>query len=219
MSTSRYGLSEDEVRGKNTYSRDIYDKIFDKLLKNELVPGNIINRRAIAAELGVSVAPVLEAFLQLEMEGFIESIPRKGTIVKPIKEADVYGQLMMREAIECQAARLYCGTPIRAHRASLDALAEALERGEVDAPGHWRQELDFHGALIKLGECPVLSQEFVRVMKLGSFYRLNRILPDSDRAERTSHIALLDRLMDDDPDLAEQALRVHLRSGKAHIYR
>ena len=58
----------------------MYEHLLENFLQNELVPGHILNRREIAQQLGVSVAPVLEAFLQLEMEGFVESIPRKGTL-------------------------------------------------------------------------------------------------------------------------------------------
>ena len=56
-------------------SETIYEKLLDMLTKGELMPGEIINRREIASRLEVSVAPVLEAMLKLEMEGYIETIP------------------------------------------------------------------------------------------------------------------------------------------------
>jgi DNA-binding GntR family transcriptional regulator len=219
MSLSHYGLHQDAGGLKNSLSRDVYEKLLLRFLRNELVPGDILNRRMISQQLGVSVAPVLEALLQLEMEGFVESIPRKGTIVRPIRQEDVYGQLMLREAVECQAARLYCGAPVSTHRASMDLLASPLESGEPDTPEHWKQEIDFHGALVELANCPALSNEFMRIMRLSSFIRLNRILNQSDKLERQSHLALLDVLSRDDPDGAEQAIRAHLRSGKHNVFR
>ena len=50
-------------------SQRIYDSLLKKILSNEYPSGTILNRRAIAAEYHVSVAPVLEAMLQLEKEG------------------------------------------------------------------------------------------------------------------------------------------------------
>ena len=39
----------------------VYDDILNRILTGQLAPGEIFNRRQTAAELGVSVAPVLEA--------------------------------------------------------------------------------------------------------------------------------------------------------------
>ena len=61
----------------SSLSREVYNTLLQQLLQNELIPGTILNRRKVAAELGVSVAPVLEAMLQLEMEGFLEASGRK----------------------------------------------------------------------------------------------------------------------------------------------
>jgi DNA-binding GntR family transcriptional regulator len=219
MSLSHYGLKQDAGGLMNPLSRDVYEKLLLRFLRNELVPGDILNRRMISKQLGVSVSPVLEALLQLELEGFVESIPRKGTIVRPIRQEDVYGQLMLREAMECQAARLYCGTPVSTNRVSLDLLAGALESGEADTPEHWKQEIGFHGALVQLANCPALFNGYMRIMRLSSFIRLNRILDQSDKQERQSHVALLDVLSRDDPDGAEHAIRDHLRSGKHKVFR
>lgn len=203
---------------KSSLSRDVYDHLLGRFLGNELLPGHVLNRRAIAQHLGISVAPVLEALLQLEMEGFVESIPRKGTIVKPIRQEDVFGQLMLREAVECQAARLYCGSPVRAHQETLQTLAEQLESSRSDTLEHWHLEIAFHSSLIGLSGCPILLREFQRIMRLGVFYSINRILPPSVAPERLPHTVLVDRLQDPDPDVAETAIREHVRSGKLPLF-
>src|SRR4051794_1015015 len=65
----------DIVRGQmsnSPLSSQVYDQLLRRLLSGELPPGHVFNRRQVAAELGVSVAPVLEAMLELEAEGLIE---------------------------------------------------------------------------------------------------------------------------------------------------
>src|SRR4051812_40425502 len=104
----------------------VYEEILKRLLSGELAPGQIFNRRQTAAELGVSVAPVLEAMLELEAEGLIESLPRKGTRVRVLTLDDLQGQLVVREALECQAARLYCGRPVQRESKRLLRLAEEI---------------------------------------------------------------------------------------------
>lgn len=203
---------------KGSLSQTVFDTLLDKFLRNELVPGDILNRRELAQELGVSVAPVLEALLQLEMEGFVESLPRKGTLVKPVREEDVFGQLILREAIECQAARFYRGAPVQNARSRLDPVARSIDMTEPDTMEHWRQEIEFHRSLVELAACPALTREFVRVMRLGVFYLMNRILSPGDRMERRSHLELLDSLSIDNSDGAERIIREHLRSGKQHLF-
>jgi GntR family transcriptional regulator, rspAB operon transcriptional repressor len=217
LATNVYQRSEDLP--KQSLSQDVYEHLLEKFLQNELVPGNILNRREIAEQLGVSVAPVLEALLQLEMEGFVESIPRKGTLVKPVRQEDIFGQLMLREAVECQAARLYCGDRVRKARPQLDTLAAELESTAAELPEHWKQEIAFHSSLVQLSECPPLLREFRRFIRLSVFYRLNRILEHVDRLDDRSHRTLLDALSTDDADSAERAIREHLRSGKQRLFK
>ncbi len=119
----------------------VYQTLLDRLLRSELVPGEMLNRRDVARELGVSVAPVLEAMVALENEGFLEGIPRKGTRVRPVRGEDVAGQLIVREALECAAARLYCGTPVRARLAALRRIAARLDSVRADSPQRWEREI------------------------------------------------------------------------------
>lgn len=208
-----------EPAPRQSLSQDVYQHLLEKFLQNELVPGHILNRREIAQQLGVSVAPVLEALLQLEMEGFVESIPRKGTLVKPVRQEDIFGQLMLREAVECQAARLYSGEPVRQARPELDILASALETTPAESPDHWKQEIEFHSALVRCSGCPALLREFQRFIRLGVFFRLNSILGPVDRLDGRRHADLLDALCTADPDQAERVVREHLRSGKQRLFK
>ena len=98
-------------------------------------------------------------------------------------------------------------------RGRLDALAREIDETAPDTLEHWKQEIEFHHTLAELSGCLALSKEFVRVMRLGVFYLMNRILSPGDRLERKSHLELLDLLSSDDPDAAEKAIREHLRSG------
>jgi DNA-binding GntR family transcriptional regulator len=207
-----------ERRLKQSLADEVYNRILDRLLKNQLVPGDILNRRAVAEEMGVSVAPVLEAFLRLKIEGFIVSIPRKGTVVKAIRTEDVVDHLLLREALECQAARLYCGRTIEEHEETLKSLAAHLDRSDPDTPGHWREEIQFHRHLVQLARSRVLLDEYTKAIQLGVFYRMNRLLVPGDRLVRASHAELVERLKTKEPETAERIMREHLRSGKGRIF-
>ncbi|HUX20138.1 MAG TPA: GntR family transcriptional regulator [Spirochaetia bacterium] len=222
---SRWGQAPDssaEENRKPSLTTQVYETLLNKLINNELVPGHVLNRRTVAKELGVSVAPVLEAFLQLSMEGFVEVIPRKGTIVKPIRKEDIYDQLIMREALECQASRMYCGEPVEATLDKLEPLAERLDEAIALDVEHWQYEIDFHGLLVSLSRSRALTNEFHRVVRLGTFYNMHRVVSDLRRAgevfDNQSHVELLKKLVSQDPDFVEGIIRDHLRSGKRTLF-
>jgi DNA-binding GntR family transcriptional regulator len=195
-----------------------YDALLDRLQKNILHPGEIINRRTVAKELGISVAPVLEAMLQLEAEGFLEALPRKGTRVSVVRLEDVRGHLIVREAIECEAARYYCGEPIRANRDELLKMAAEVDAAYGLGPVNWEAEIHFHQRLVELAGCRALVREFKRVMRLGLFYHLHVVMPVDQDSERSLHAPLVENLCTDDPDEAVRVIRVHMRSGKSALY-
>src|SRR5918995_2591122 len=86
---------------------EAYSVVRRRILRGELVMGQVISRRKLAAELGMSFLPVSEALLRLEFEGLLESRPRAGTRVRIPSREDVQGHYIVREALETQAARLF----------------------------------------------------------------------------------------------------------------
>src|ERR1700690_4421631 len=89
---------------------EAYVVIRERILRGEVGVGQVISRRKIAAEFGMSFLPVSEAFLRLEFEGLLESRPRAGTRVRIPTREDVLGQYVVREALEVQAAKLFAQT-------------------------------------------------------------------------------------------------------------
>ena len=60
-------ITLEKKRSKNSLSHDVYNELLGRIIDNRLVPGETINRRDIAKELGVSVSPVTEAMIELEI--------------------------------------------------------------------------------------------------------------------------------------------------------
>ena len=98
-------------------------------LTRSIEPGSWLDRPRVARELGMSLAPVNSAVLRLETEGFLETLPQRGTRVRVPELNDIRGQLVVREALEAEAARLYCGQPVVKARSRLEELANAMASG------------------------------------------------------------------------------------------
>ena len=73
-------------------SREAYQVVRQRILRGELQLGQMISRRKLALELGMSFLPVSEALLRLEVEGLLESRPRAAS-AHPIRHATACGRM------------------------------------------------------------------------------------------------------------------------------
>ena len=203
-------------------SQEVYRILLQRLMNGSLAPGEILNRRDLAEELGISTAPVLEALKQLEFDGYIETVPRKYTRVKLISEDDVIGNYLMRTAIESMAVRLFVNRERSAERyAVLHAAAEKLETlfnaEGSESPERWHAERTFHSLLVESGGNEKLTAEFRRVALPNFFFRTNYVLK-SDGQPHNDHLQLLDALYAaPNADVAEQLIRTHIVNGRSKI--
>src|SRR5437870_13835178 len=106
---------------------EAYEFVKHRILRGDLTMGQVISRRKIAAELGMSFLPVSEALLRLEFEGLLESRPRAGTRVRIPSREDVRGHYIVREALEVQAALLFAAEATEEDRNDLDKLSARVD--------------------------------------------------------------------------------------------
>lgn len=106
----------------------VYSQLQSELLSGQLLPGAVISEKQLADRLGMSRTPVGEAVRKLVSEGFIEQLPRYGTVVKEITIHDVAEIYELREAIEPYAARKAAGKLSPAQLKQLEILCNAIEK-------------------------------------------------------------------------------------------
>src|ERR1700728_1778121 len=111
----------------NGLAGEAYVTVRERILRGELAIGQVISRRKVAVELGMSFLPVSEALLRLEHEGLLESRPRAGTRVRVPTRADVQGHYVVREALESQAAMLSAVRATPDERSELMKLAARVD--------------------------------------------------------------------------------------------
>jgi len=198
----------------STCTDTVYDALIGRLAEGRLKPGDLVQRRELAAELGVSISPVNEAVLQLELEGLLETIPRKGTRVRSPGPREVWSLLIARMAIEAQAVRMVCGAPLRAHQDRLRALATAVDAHQLTGPLMMRADVAFHRALVAASDCPSLLWHFDRLMRQGLILLRAHTV---ERRPASAHLELLERLLACEPAAGEEAIRSHIQSGKAAL--
>lgn len=199
-------------------SEQVYQHVVEAIHRKELQPGDMLDQRTLAARLGVSVSPVQQAMVRLEHEGFLEVVPRRGTRLRTVRLDDFRGALLVRNALECQAARIYCGERVRNHAEPLHELARQVDESRSGAARiNWPAEVVFHRALVALVDCPSFLAEYDRVMRVGLFVLVNTFSVQDPFPPDPSghwHGTLVDRLAAAGPDEAERCLREHLEAGR-----
>src|SRR3954465_9860141 len=65
-----------------------------------------LGERQLAQDFGISRTPVREAMVQLEREGFVRSVPRRGVYVVRKTKGEVVEMITAWAALESMAARL-----------------------------------------------------------------------------------------------------------------
>lgn len=75
------------------------------IVTGALRPGQRVNQEGIAAEIGVSVAPVREALRSLEQEGQVTYRTRRGYFVTELRIADLEEIYALRALLEAHVAR------------------------------------------------------------------------------------------------------------------
>lgn len=123
---------------RRTLLRDrAYEAIRDAIVAGELAPGAVVRDAGLAELLGLSRAPVREAFSRLVDEGLLESKPQSYTRVTPLVAADVRDAAAVVGAMHELAARAAVprleATHIEVMREANVRFADAVRAGDVDA--------------------------------------------------------------------------------------
>lgn len=93
-----------EVLGHPSSIKEIaYESIKRQIIQGNLKPGSWLREQELADTMEISRAPIREAFNQLEREGFIEILPRKGAKVISLSEKEVENIFEIRENLELLA--------------------------------------------------------------------------------------------------------------------
>jgi DNA-binding GntR family transcriptional regulator len=192
---------------------EAYEFVKNRILHGELPMGQVISRRKIAAELGMSFLPVSEALLRLELEGLLESRPRAGTRVRIPSREDVRGHYIVREALEVQAARLFATVASVEDRNELQRMAtrvDAMSTSEQSLylPAHEK----LHRRIAEGARCPALGIAIEKTHALAStWYCVAR--GTSEEPSERRHEQLAEALISGTPDDAAEAMRQHVNCG------
>src|SRR5262245_20166530 len=92
-----------------------------------------LDERRLALDFGISRTPVREAMAQLEREGFVRAVPRRGIYVVRKTKREVIEMITAWAALESMAARLITESAEATEIAALRTMFTKFENGELHA--------------------------------------------------------------------------------------
>jgi len=193
-----------------TLREKILESIRDAILSGQLRPGEKVTEPELAERFGISRTPIREAFRQLESEGYLTVIPRKGAVVISFTEKDIKEFYAIKSILEGYAARQACerltGREIERLAAINARLRQLAESGDVKQ--FFTVHDDFHELFIRASGNSTLFDLITTLVK--KFQRLRiASLSLTGRMDRsvTEHDKIIEAFRSRSVELSEKLVR------------
>jgi DNA-binding GntR family transcriptional regulator len=179
-----------------------------------------LDERRLAQDFGISRTPVREAMAQLEREGFVRAVPRRGVYVVRKTKREVIEMITAWAALESMAARLITQTAGDADIASLRRMFATFEDGQVQAKLDEYSEvnIEFHQTIIRMSGNGVLISLAENLFTHMRMIR-RKTIGEKDRAARSirDHMNIIEALEARDTARAEELVRSHALGLADHV--
>jgi DNA-binding GntR family transcriptional regulator len=219
----RHRITAEPLEGTATFKDRAYGALKEVLLSLDIYgrPGEIrLDERALALQFGISRTPVREAMAQLEREGFVRSIPRRGIYIVRKTRAEVIQLIEAWAALESMAARLITENASDKEISQLREMFAKFENGRLHAKLDEYSEVNiqFHQAIIAMSKNEVLIRLAENLFTHMRMIR-RKTITEKNRADRSihDHMNIIEAIESRDTGRAETLVRQHALGLADHV--
>lgn len=205
--------SRTEAERRTSLRDQVYDVLRQRIITGEIAPGEAIDDKEIAAQLGVSRTPVREAVKKLSDEHLLDVIAQSGTRVSRIDRHEVHQAYLIRRSLEmesaAQAALNMSATHAEALLGILRSHTRAIDQKKfVEAIGI---DDSFHRYIAEISNLNRLWNT-IEISKAELDRCRHKMIPRSGEAEATlkQHRDIIKALESGDSEAARQSMARHL---------
>jgi DNA-binding GntR family transcriptional regulator len=181
-----------------------------------------LDERDLSQRFGVSRTPLREALAQLDQEGLVRIVARRGIFIVRKTKAEILEMITVWAALESMAARLATKEASDAELASLHELVDTFSTDEVARQmGEYSDaNIRFHQAIINLSKCQLIAELTDKLFFHVRAIR-QRTIFEQDRAKRSivDHKEIVAALEARDTERAERLVREHTLRLRDHVDR
>lgn len=179
-----------------------------------------LDERALSADFGVSRTPLREALAQLDQEGLVRIVPRRGIYIVRRTKTEILEMITVWAALESMAARLATQVGSDGELARLHDLVDTFSSDAVAQKlGEYSDaNIRFHQAIIALSKCQLLAEMTDKLFFHVRAIR-QRTIVERDRAKRSiaDHTEIVAALEARDTERAERLVRQHTLKLRDHV--
>jgi DNA-binding GntR family transcriptional regulator len=206
-------LPELTLIGHQSIALELYEYLGRAILNGALRPNERLVEQAVAEFYGVSRTPVREALRRLAGDGLVDDTSR-GLIVKEFSVEEFADMCAVREVLEGMAARQAATLRSDVDLIAMQQIIEALEDATISRNLSLMIELSLalHETVDEAARNKYLSKQLRHVRSfINRFQESTLGDPLIQRHALDEHRALVDAIVAQDPDCAEQVATKHFR--------
>jgi phosphonate utilization transcriptional regulator len=192
------------------------------ILDGEIAPGAKLAEAWLSERLGISRAPIREAFRMLEEAGLVRQEKNRGVFVRaiPVEEAVEIFELRaaMDELVGRRLAQSITAEQTRQLRLLVDQMEQAARGADADA--YHLLNLQFHDLLVEFAGNRKMAALYRKLVKeLALFRRRNLVHKEVLPQSAAEHRQILRAITSGDPEIAARAMFAHVTESKDRMLR
>jgi len=199
-----------------TLREKILETIRDAIISGGLKAGEKVAEPELAERFGISRTPIREAFRQLESEGYLTVIPRKGAVVASFSQKDVEEFYAIKSILEGYAARKACTRLTPREIEKLQAINEKLQllAEDGDVKHFFKVHNSFHELFVRAADNEKLAEMIINLVEKFQRLRIASLsVPGRMEFSVKEHQKIIEAFRDGNADLAEALVRTNAEYG------
>lgn len=199
-----------------TLREKILENIRDAIISGTLKAGSRVSEPELAERYGISRTPIREAFRQLESEGYLTVIPRRGAVVSEFNQKDVEDFYAIKSILEGYAARRACEKLTEKDLDRLQTINNRLSdlASHNDIKNFFKVHNDFHDLFIKAASNEKLRELITNVLTRFQRLRMTSLsLPGRMMISVKEHEKIIEAFRKRDAEAAENLVRKNAEYG------
>lgn len=198
-----------------------YEEFKDKLQSGELLPGQFITQKELAALANVPIAAAREAIQKLEHDSLLKVHPQRGIQVADVTLDFIRNAFGLRMILECDAVRMFAANTEnkKAAEALLKATQTILKEAENNTQSDTLEqavEIDWqlHDDIIAGVNNKLVTEIYqINAARLRLIKATNRLSPTRVVTALGEHVSILECCVANDPAGAVKAMQIHINTA------
>jgi len=197
---------------QSTLKAQVYNHLRDRIFSGDLPEGQRLVVAEIAEELKVSLTPVREALSQLTIEGYVTTIPRRGSFVRRLCNEEFLETYEILGVLDSYAAKKAASRISDAALKKIERLTAEMSKND-SIEEYVAKNREIHGLIAKESGSVVLLRITNRLREEVTRYRYVSLAVDKRMAQsRKEHRRIVETLKKRDGEAAAKVLEEHRRN-------